>query len=110
MMYKITWMNTEEYEQLKEEINKFFPFARVIRNNQKYAMGGFNIRPKANQNYQFTEEQVELIINWLINKDLMVLDTPAKKRKLELCSNGEPLYKLANKDGFTYITKYEEVI
>jgi hypothetical protein len=48
----------EEYNKIKSEIKKRYSFASVSRNNQDYAFGGFNVRPRDYEN-GFTNEQID---------------------------------------------------
>ncbi len=99
-------MNKQEYNQIKQELKRLFPFASVKRNKQAYSMGGFNIRPTKKINYSFNDIQTTLIMNWLVSKDFYVLDQTAEEYSKELCTDGQLLYKLSAKDGFSFICKY----
>lgn len=107
IFFRIT---NEEYNSYKEEVKLLFPFASVKRNIQDYANGGFNIRPTKKTNYEFSEEQIDKIMNWLVDKDLWVLDESAKELQTVLCSDNKTLlYRLNGKNGFDFIQKYKEI-
>ena len=54
----------QEYEEIKKEILTLFKFARVKRNNQNYALGGFRINPKDYDN-GFTLKQIDKLSDYL---------------------------------------------
>lgn len=54
----------EEYNKIKSEIKKRYSFASISRNNQNYAFGGFNVRPRDYDN-GFTNEQIDKLCIFL---------------------------------------------
>lgn len=103
-------IHEDEYNVYKAEIKKLFPYASVRRNKQDYANGGFNINPTKKINYEFSQDQLDLIMQWLVDKDLWVLDNSAKDYQKIICNdNVTILYRLSGKDGFSFIQKYKEI-
>lgn len=60
----ITQTTKDEYNKIKLEIKKRYSFASVSRNNQDYAFGGFNVRPRDYDN-GFTNEQIDKLCIFL---------------------------------------------
>ena len=106
-------ISRQEYEELKKEILSLFQFARVKRNKQNYALGGFGINPKDYEN-GFTSEQIDKLSDYL--KGLKI-DT----NSLSILSNevygdnqgefaGTKKNHLILKDGIYFLMKVKEVI
>ena len=105
------WMDKEEYNDFKNELKILVPSANLKRNKQDYAMGGFNINPTKKNDYKFSIEETDKIMQWLVDNDLWVLDMSAKEYRNVICSgdNKTILYQLSGENGFRFIQKYKEV-
>lgn len=65
MRIEFLWTSDEEYLKIKKELSDGrFKFARIKRNNQNYAMGGFNINPK-DYDKGFTPKQIDALSIYL---------------------------------------------
>ena len=64
MEIEFIWTTREEYDKIKKELNSRFRFARVRRNNQQYALGGFSVNPR---DYEkgFTKKQIDSLCIFL---------------------------------------------
>ena len=59
----------EEYLTIKKEIQNRFKFATIKRNNQQYALGGFNLNPKDYEN-GFTNKQINRLCIFLKSSNI----------------------------------------
>jgi len=64
MIIEFLYTSKEEYKKIKKELESRFKFARVRRNNQQYALGGFTVNPK-DYNEGFTPEQIDKLCIFL---------------------------------------------
>jgi hypothetical protein len=69
MIIRFKQITDEEYEKIKKELTSRFKFARVKRNTQQYALGGFNVNPKDYEN-GFTPKQIDALSIFLTSLDL----------------------------------------
>lgn len=107
MIIKFNQITDKTYNDYKEELKSLFPFVSIKRNKQAYAFGGFDIRPIKKNNYEFTIEQTDKIMQWLVDKDLFILNQSAKDYQKVICSDGETvLYQISSTQGFHFIKQY----
>lgn len=100
---------TQEYNEIKSEIKKRYSFASVSRNNQNYAYGGFNIRPRDYHN-GFTNEQIDKLCIFLKSSGY---DTEEFSIEQSECVYGEDQGEFAGTkmkylmfhDGFSFLIK-----
>lgn len=59
-----TQTTKDEYNKIKLEMKKRYPFVSVSRNNQDYSFGGFNVRPRDYDN-GLTNEQIDKLCIFL---------------------------------------------
>lgn len=115
MIIEFTGTTREEYDKIKKELESRFKFARVRRNNQNYALGGFNVNPK-DYEQGFNPEQIDKLCIFLgcLNYDDEGLNLLSQEvysaDKGEVA--GTKIKYLVLKNGFSFLMKikdYEKV-
>ena len=107
---RVEFSNTsrEEYEKIKKEINSRFKFARIKRNNQKYALGGFSINPKDYEN-GFNNQQIDSLCIFL--ESLGYDDSSLNVKSQEIYSTdkgkftGTKIKYMIFQNGFSFLMK-----
>lgn len=113
MKIEFITITRQEYEELKKEILSLFKFARVKRNNQKYALGGFSITPK---DYEkgFNAEQIDKLSDYLRNLKIDTEHLDILKNEVYENDKGEfagtKKNHLCFKDGIYFLMKISEVL
>jgi hypothetical protein len=111
MILKFKWTTEEEYLKIKKELNSRFKFARVKRNNQNYAMGGFNVNPK-DYDKGFTSEEIDKLCIFLgcLEYDDESLSLMSEEVYAEDKGEfaGTKIKYLILKNGFSFLMKLED--
>ena len=102
----------EEYDKIAKEIRSRFKYCKIRRNNQQYAMGGFNLFPK---DYEkgFTSKQIDSLCIFL--KCLGYDDDALSVRSNEVYGEGQGEFTgtkikyLILKDNFSFLNKIEVI-
>ena len=101
-----------DYEKIKKELESRFKFARVRRNNQNYALGGFNVNP---QDYEegFNNHQIDSLCIFLESLGYDDSSLNVKSQEVYSADKGEfagtKIKYLVLKNGFSFLMKLKGV-
>jgi hypothetical protein len=116
-MIFIKKISKDEFETIKQEFKQTFTYARIKRHTQRYALGGFSILPKMQKDikdYYFTNEQIDELRLWLINRQFDCSGFDIEKDEI-YDNDTDGQYKgtkkrhLLFKQGFHFIMKWEYI-
>lgn len=111
MIVEFISTSREEYEKIKKELNSRFKFARVKRNNQQYALGGFNVNPK-DYEQGFTPEQIDKLCIFLGSLEYDDEELNLLRQEVYPMDKGEfagtKIKYLILKNGFSFLVKVKD--